>query len=237
MAWLGTKEVASWSHLFGTDTLGRDLLARTLVGGRMSLTIAFAALIVSVSIGVLYGTYAAYAGGKVENIMMRLVDVIYSLPYMILVILLVAFLGRSILLLFIAIGCVSWLTLARITRGQVLKIKGLEFVQVAQVTGASTWRILTIHLIPNAIGPIIIYATRLVALIVLEEAFLSFIGIGVQEPMASWGILIRNGNEVKEYYWWMLTFPGVFLAITLYCLNYVGDGLRDALDPSLKGAD
>ena len=235
MRWFGTERSADWSHLFGTDKLGRDIFVRTLVGGRVSLSIGLAALLVTTTIGVFYGTFSAFMGGRIDNVMMRFVDILYSIPYLILVILLVAFLGRSILLLFIAIGCVSWLTLARITRGQVLTIKQHEYVTAAQLLGASKWRIITKHLIPNALGPIIIYATRLVALLILEEAFLSFLGLGVQEPMSSWGILIKQGNDVKEAFWWMLTFPCLFLVVTLYTLNYLGDGLRDALDPHLKG--
>ncbi len=235
MSWFGTERCAGWRHLLGTDKLGRDILVRILIDGRVSLSIGMAALIVSASIGILYGTFSAYTGGAIDNLMMRFVDILFSIPYLILVILLVAFLGRSILLLFIAIGCVSWLTLARITRGQVLSIQTQPFIDAARVYGASTWRIITKHLIPNALGPIIIYATRLVALLILEEAFLSFLGMGVQEPMSSWGILIRQGNEVKDAYWWMLAFPSLTLFITLYALNYLGDGLRDALDPKLKG--
>lgn len=234
-AWLGEERVAQWRHLLGTDELGRDLLVRMLVGGRVSLSIGVVALVISVIIGVLYGTAAAYFGGRTDNVMMRFVDLLYSVPYMILVIMLVAFVGKSILLLFVAIGFVSWLTLARIARGQVLALMRQEFITAAYALGVQPWRIIVRHLIPNALGPVVVYATRLVAVIILEEAFLSFLGFGVQEPMSSWGILIRDGNIAKESYWWLLLFPAGSLFVTLFGLNFLGDGLRDALDPKLKG--
>lgn len=232
-----SPRAASGPHLFGTDKLGRDIFVRTLVGGRISMAIGLAALLVTLTIGVLYGTTAAYFGGRIDYLMMRIVDVLYSIPYLILVIILVAFLGKSIFLLFIAIGCVSWLTLARITRGEVLVIKQREFIKASESFGASSWRVIIKHLVPNALGTIIIYATRLVALIILEEAFLSFLGFGVQEPMTSWGLLIRLGNESKGFYPWMLAFPCAALSLALYSLNFFGDGLRDALDTRLRGVN
>lgn len=233
--WLGVREAASWLHLLGTDELGRDLFVRNLVGLRMSLAIGFASLVVAVSIGVLYGTTAAYVGGAVDNVMMRFVDMLYSIPYLVLVILLTKITGRNTLLLFVGIGFVSWLTLSRVTRGEVLKIKHQEFVEAARSVGASSWRIITRHLIPNALGTVIVYATRLMAVIVLSESFLSFLGFGVQEPNASLGILLRDGGKVMEHYWWLTVAPAGTLALLLYALNYLGDGLRDALDPRMRG--
>lgn len=239
LAWFGgnLKGVAPWPHVLGTDGNGRDLLARTLIGGRVSLAIGTAALLVSAIIGVTYGTAAAYFGNRVDNVLMRFVDMLYSIPFLILVIILIAFVGQSIILLFVAIGFVSWLTIARIARGQVLSLMQRGYVEAARTIGTPWWRIMLRHLIPNAAGPIIVYGTRLVAVLILEEALLSFLGLGVQEPEASWGLLIKVGNEAKEHHWWLLVFPATFLATTLYAFNYFGDGLRDALDTRLKGVD
>lgn len=239
-AWFGVQRVAGWIHLFGTDGNGRDLLVRTLKGGQLSLSIGMAALFISTTIGVPYGTTSAYFGGQTDNVMMRFVDLIYSMPYMILVILLITFIGKQvdgdarIFLLFVAIGFVSWLTLARITRGQVLSIMKKEYVEAARAIGTPAWQIIARHLIPNAIGPIVVYATRLAAVIILEEAFLSFLGFGASDPMSSWGTLIRDGIKDRAY-WWLPLFPGLFLFITLFALSYFGDGLRDALDPTIRG--
>ncbi|MDO8599542.1 MAG: ABC transporter permease subunit [bacterium] len=238
-AWFGYHDsmgrALMWRHLLGTDEIGRDVLARVLVGGCTSLTVGITALAISATIGTMYGTIAAYAGGRVDQVLMRFVDLCYSVPYIILVILFVAFLGKSVLLLFVAIGCVSWLTLARITRGEVLKIMQREHVVAARAMGASWWRIVARHCIPNAIGPITTYAMRLIAVLILEEAFLSFLGVGIQDPMASWGNIIQAWGKAQGY-WWYLSACAV-LTVTLCCLNFLGDGLRDAFDVQLKGAE
>lgn len=238
-AWFGHRDpmgrALMWRHLLGTDGVGRDILARVLVGGCTSLAVGITALAISATIGTMYGTIAAYASGRVDQVLMRFVDLCYSVPYIILVILFVAFLGRSVLLLFVAIGCVSWLTLARITRGEVLKIMQRDHVTAARAMGASWWRIVARHCIPNAIGPITTYAMRLVAVLILEEAFLSFLGVGIQDPMASWGNIIQAWGK-EQTYWWYLSAGGI-LAVTLCCLNFLGDGLRDAFDVQLKGVE
>lgn len=219
------------THVLGTDSLGRDLFARILEGGRVSLGVGFAATIVSIFIGVLWGSVSAYVGGKVDAIMMRIVDILYSLPFTILVIVLMTVLNtRSLLLLFVAIGCVEWLTMARIVRGQVLSIKRLEFIEAAHALGFTNTRIVLRHIIPNALGPVIVFATLTVPSVMLLEAALSFLGLGVQPPTASWGVLIKEGSESMEAYPWMLLFPAAVFSLTLFCLNFIGDGLRDALD-------
>ncbi|MDO8462691.1 MAG: ABC transporter permease subunit [bacterium] len=237
-AWFGYHDFIPgrelmWSHILGTDGNGRDILVRVLVGGCTSLAVGITALVISAIIGTMYGTIAAYAGGRIDQILMRFVDLCYSVPYIILVILFVAFLGKSMLLLFVAIGCVSWLTLARITRGEVLKIMQRDHVIAARAMGASWWRIVARHCIPNAIGPITTYAMRLVAVLILEEAFLSFLGVGIQDPMARWGNIIQAWNKA-HLHWWYLS-ACVALTTTLCCLNFLGDGLRDAFDVELKG--
>ncbi len=221
----------SWSHWCGTDTLGRDLLTRILYGGRVSLMVGICATAVSLSIGVLYGAIAGFAGGRTDSVMMRIVDILYTLPFTVIVIILTVYLGKSLVLLFMAIGLVEWLTMARIVRGQVLSLKEREFVQAAYVLGLSRWRILTRHLIPNALGPIIVYTTLTIPQVMLLEAFISFLGLGVQAPMSSWGSLIQDGADAMEEYPWMLIFPSIALSLTLFSLNFLGDGLRDALDP------
>jgi oligopeptide transport system permease protein len=217
-------------HWLGTDQLGRDLLVRVLQGGRISLGVGLCATFVALTIGVVYGAVAGYLGGRTDAVMMRLVDIIYALPFTIFVILLMVFLGRNIVLLFVAIGAVEWLTMARIVRGQIMSLKKMEFIEAAQSLGYSHARIIFRHLLPNALGPIIVYTTLTIPAVMLLEAFLSFLGLGVQPPMSSWGTLIKDGAEKMEEYWWLLVFPGALFSLTLFSLNFLGDGLRDALD-------
>lgn len=218
-------------HLLGTDEAGRDVLARILMGGRISLMVAFAATAVAFVIGVAYGALAGFTGGRMDSAMMRLVDILYALPFTILVIILMVFFGQSIVLLFAAIGAVEWLTMARIVRSQILTLKHREFVEAAHALGIGQMRILFRHLLPNALGPIIVYATLIVPQVILVEAFVSFLGLGVQAPMPSWGTLIGDGARLMEENPWLLIFPSSALSLTLFCLNFLGDGLRDALDP------
>ena len=218
-------------HLLGTDTLGRDLLTRMMYGSRISLMVGFLATIVALVIGVLWGTIAGFSGGRVDTIMMRIVDVLYGIPFIILIILLMVIFGRNLILLFMAIGAVEWLTMSRIVRSQVMNLSKQEFVLAAEAMGVGKLGIISNHLIPNAIGPVIVYATLTVPQIMLLEAFLSFLGLGVQAPMSSWGILIRDGAVSMEEYWWLLAFPSLAFSLTLFSLNFIGDGLRDALDP------
>lgn len=229
----------SWTHPMGTDNQGRDILARVLQGGQISLMVGIIATLVSLVIGVSYGATAGYLGGRVDNVMMRLVDVLYSLPYIILVIVLLQMFRRQtergqLILLFVALGSVSWLTMARIVRGQVLSLKNQDFVLAARATGVSTPRIIFRHLIPNTLGPVIVYATLTIPTVMLSEAFLSFLGFGVQPPLASWGSLASDGIQNIAIYPWQLIFPGVTMALTLFSLNFLGDGLRDALDPQMR---
>lgn len=218
-------------HFFGTDDLGRDVFARTLFGGRMSLLIGIISSIVSVVIGIAYGATAGYFGGKIDGFMMRIVDIIYSLPFMFFVILLMTFFGRNIFLIFIAIGAVNWLDMARIVRGQTLSLKSKEFIEAAHAGGVNSATIIIRHIVPNILGIVIVYVTLTIPQVILTESFLSFLGLGVQEPATSWGVLINDGAQNVTIAWWRLVFPALFLVITLFCFNFIGDGLRDALDP------
>lgn len=219
------------AHWFGTDGNGRDLFVRTLYGARVSMAVGVAATLVSLVIGVVYGATAGFLGGKTDEVMMRLVDILYSLPFMFFVIILMVVFGRNIVLVFLAIGAVEWLTMARIVRGQTLSVKRKEFIEAAHACGVSTPRIILRHIIPNVLGPVIVFVTLTVPEVIIIESFLSFLGLGVQEPYTSWGVLISEGAGQMESAPWMLVFPAIFLAVTLFCFNFIGDGLRDALDP------
>lgn len=225
------EEAPSALHWFGTDINGRDLFVRTLYGAQISLSVGILASTVSLIIGVTYGAISGYFGGWVDQIMMRFVDMLYSMPFMFFVILLMVILGRNFILIFVALGAVEWLTMARIVRGQTLTLRRREFIEAAHATGVSNLTIIRRHIIPNLLGPVIVYLTLTIPQVILTESFLSFLGLGVQEPMTSWGILISEGAKVMESAPWMLFFPACMLALTLYCFNFLGDGLRDALDP------
>lgn len=222
---------SSGTHWLGTDSLGRDQLTRIMHGGRVSLGVGFLATSVSLLIGVLYGAVSGYKGGKTDAFMMRLVEILYALPLTIFVILLMVVFGRSLVLLFVAIGAVEWLTMARIVRGQVVTLKQQEFVEAAISLGLSNRRIILRHLIPNVLGPVVVYATLTVPAVMLLESVLSFLGLGVQPPRSSWGVLIKDGAESMTVFPWLLIFPAIFFSATLFSLNFLGDGLRDALDP------
>ncbi len=231
--WGNASIPPSWStgHFFGTDTLGRDLFVRTLYGGRISLLVGVVATLVSLVIGVGYGATAGYFGGRLDHVMMRIVDILYAMPFMFFVILLMVVFGRNILLIFVAIGAINWLDMARIVRGQTLSLKAREFVEAAQAQGVTTFVIIRRHIVPNLLGVVAVYVTLTIPQVILVESFLSFLGLGVQEPMTSWGALVKAGADEMESAVWMLAFPAAFLAAALFCFNFVGDGLRDALDP------
>lgn len=218
-------------HYFGTDSLGRDIFVRTMQGGKISLMVGILGALVSVIIGTFYGAVSGYAGGRIDSIMMRIIDILNSFPFMFFVILLVTFFGRNIGFIFIAIGAVSWLDIGRIVRGQTLSLKKKEFIEAAIVSGTGSFKIVLKHIVPNVIGVVVVYSTLLIPNMIVFESFLSFLGLGVQEPETSWGSLVSEGAEVMNVAWWQITFPGFLLVSTLFCFNFLGDGLRDALDP------
>ncbi|MGL6257939.1 oligopeptide ABC transporter permease OppC [Vibrio sp. WXL103] len=229
--WYAIHSAPSLKHWFGTDALGRDLYVRTLVGGRVSLMVGIMGALVAVVIGTLYGAASGFIGGKVDRVMMRILEILYAVPFMFLVIVLVTIFGRNIVLIFVAIGAIAWLDMARIVRGQTLSLRSKEFIEAAHVCGVSKWNIITRHIVPNVLGIVAVYSTLLIPSMILTESFLSFLGLGVQEPMTSWGALLQEGANTMEVAIWQLIFPALFMVVTLFCFNYVGDGLRDALDP------
>lgn len=218
-------------HYFGTDSLGRDLLVRTAIGGRISLLVGIAGATVAVLFGTVYGAASGYLGGKIDAVMMRFLEILNAFPFMFFVILLVTIFGRNLMLIFVAIGLVSWLDVARIVRGQTLSLKSKEFIEAAHVGGVSGYNIIMRHIVPNVLGVVVVYASLLVPSMILFESFLSFLGLGVQEPMTSWGALLQEGSQTMQVAPWQILIPSVFLVVTLFCFNFIGDGLRDAFDP------
>lgn len=218
-------------HYFGTDSNGRDIFVRIAMGGRISLLVGISAALVAVLMGTLYGSVSGYLGGTIDSIMMRALEILNSFPFTFFVILLVTFFGQNLFLIFLAIGMVSWLDMARIVRGQTLSLKNQEFIEAAKVSGVPTWAIVFRHIVPNVLGVVVVYASLLVPSMILFESFLSFLGLGVQEPMSSWGSLLNDGAKSMEVAPWLLIFPAAYLTATLFCFNFIGDGLRDALDP------
>ncbi len=219
------------AHFWGTDEAGRDLLVRSLVGGRVSLTVGLLATLASVSLGIVWGATAGFVGGRVDALMMRIVDMMYAVPYLLIAILLVTMLGREFYLVVLTITVFSWMDMARVVRGQTLSLRSTEYVEAARAMGVSTTRIIFRHIVPNLLGVVVIYTTVTVPGVILTESVLSFLGLGIQEPMTSWGVLIQDGAKVMEISPWILLFPAGLLSVTLYCFNFIGDGLRDALDP------
>ena len=218
-------------HFWGTDESGRDLLVRCLIGGRISLMVGLMATLASVSLGIAWGATAGFIGGRVDAFMMRVVDMMYAVPYLLIAILMVTILGRAFYLVVITITVFSWMDMARVVRGQTLSLRSREFIEAARAIGVPTRRIIFQHIVPNLLGVVVIYTTVTVPSVILAESVLSFLGLGIQEPMTSWGVLIHDGTAVMEISPWMLLFPAAMLSVTLYCFNFIGDGLRDALDP------
>lgn len=231
--WPGDGAIARANplHVFGMDAVGRDVFIRILYGARVSLAVGVVATMVSLVIGVAYGATAGYLGGRIDELMMRFVDILYSLPFIFFVIILMVIFNRNFILLFVAIGAVEWLTMARIVRGQTLSIREKEFIEAARAAGVSTASIIARHVVPNVVGPVIIYVTLTIPSVILSESFLSFLGLGIQEPLTSWGTLIKEGSDQMNSAPWLLIFPAVIMSVTLLCFNFIGDGLRDALDP------
>ena len=234
--WDYMQSAPTWNNLllFGTDSNGRDLFVRTLFGGRISLSVALAATFVALIVGVAYGALSGFMGGRVDMLMMRTVDVLYAMPFMFIVILLVVVFGRSIMMIYLALGLVEWLDMARIVRGQTLSLKRREFIVAAQAMGVSQANIIRRHIVPNVVGPVIVYVTLTVPKVILIESFLSFLGLGVQEPETSWGVLISEGVSLMEVAPWMLVYPSLFLITCIFAFNFLGDGLRDAFDPKVR---
>ncbi|MGD0191481.1 MAG: ABC transporter permease subunit [Rhizomicrobium sp.] len=222
---------AGGTHWFGTDSIGRDLFVRILYGARVSLSVGLIATFVSLLIGVSYGAVSGFVGGRIDDLMMRFVDLLYSLPYIFLVIILMVVFNRNFFLMFVAIGAVEWLTMARIVRGQTLSIREKEYIEAARAAGLTATAIVRRHIVPNVVGPVVVYVTLTIPNVILAESFLSFLGLGIQEPLTSWGVLISDGAAQMESAPWALLFPSLLMAITLFCFNFIGDGLRDALDP------